>query len=125
MLGDIGQKSRDSVNSDREGDIKNEKRHAPALLLGGLYSSIILNPVYFVYILQCADKSLYTGITTDLARRLAEHKDGTGSNYTRARGAKKIVYSERHPDRSAASRCEAAIKKLSRKNKLALIQLGK
>lgn len=74
---------------------------------------------------MCGDKSLYTGITTDLVRRLSEHKDGVGSSYTRARGAKRIVYSERHSDRSAASRREAAIKKLSRKNKLALIQLAR
>lgn len=81
------------------------------------------NPVYFVYILQCADKTLYTGITTDLKRRLKEHKEGTGGHYTRARGATKMVYSEKHADRSAASVREAAIKKLSRRNKLALIQL--
>ena len=81
--------------------------------------------MYFVYILQCGDKSLYTGITTDLKRRLIEHKDGMGGHYTRARGATKMVYSERHADRAAASRREAAIKKLSRKNKLALIQSTK
>lgn len=81
--------------------------------------------MYFVYILQCGDKSLYTGITTDVVRRLAEHKEGTGGHYTRARGARRMVYSEKHPDRSAASRREAAIKKLSRKNKLALIQSTK
>lgn len=81
--------------------------------------------MYFVYILQCGDKSLYTGITTDLKRRLAEHKDGAGGHYTRAHGAVKMVHSEKHPDRRAASRREAAIKKLSRKNKLALIQLKK
>lgn len=80
--------------------------------------------MYFVYILQCGDKTLYTGITTDLKRRLKEHKDGTGGHYTRARGAKKIAYSEEHPDRSAALKREAAIKKLSRRNKLALIQSG-
>ncbi len=86
---------------------------------------VTLTGVYFVYILQCADKTLYTGITTDVARRLKEHKEGTGSHYTRARGAKKIVYSERHADRSAALKREAAIKKLPRKNKLALIQSTK
>lgn len=78
--------------------------------------------MYHVYILQCGDKTLYTGITTDVARRLKEHQEGVGSNYTRARGAMRMVYSESHPDRSAASRREAQIKKLSRTNKLALIQ---
>lgn len=78
--------------------------------------------MYFVYILRCADKTLYTGITTDLARRLAEHKAGDGGHYTRAHGAKKIIYSERHADRSAASRREAQIKRLTRDKKLALMR---
>ncbi len=77
---------------------------------------------YFVYILACSDGTLYTGITTDLKRRLKEHKDGTGARYTRARGAVRMVYSEKHKDRSAASRREAAIKRLSRPNKLKLAQ---
>ncbi len=81
--------------------------------------------MYVVYILLCADKSLYTGITTDLARRLAEHKAGDGGHYTRARGAKKMLYSERHADRSAASRREAQIKRLTRTKKLALVQAAK
>lgn len=72
--------------------------------------------------LQCKDGSLYTGITTDLKRRLSEHKKGAGGHYTRARGATRMVYSEEHPDRSAASKREAAIKRLSRKNKQALIK---
>lgn len=76
---------------------------------------------YFVYILECADGSLYTGITTDVARRLAEHKKGIGSNYTRARGVKKLVYKETHKDRSSASKREAFIKRLSRKEKLQLL----
>ena len=76
--------------------------------------------MYFVYILECADKSLYTGITTNLERRLAEHKEGTGAKYTRGRGAKRIVYSERTRNRSSASRREAQIKTLSRAGKQAL-----
>ncbi|MFA6006196.1 MAG: GIY-YIG nuclease family protein [Candidatus Paceibacterota bacterium] len=76
--------------------------------------------MYFVYLLQCADKSIYTGITTDLARRLNEHKKGIGGQYTRAHGASKMVYNEKHPDRSSASKREAEIKKLSRKEKLSL-----
>ncbi len=81
--------------------------------------------MYFVYILQCSDATLYAGITTDVARRLKEHKEGKGGHYTRSRGAKKMLYSEKHPTRSAALRREAAIKKLTRKNKLALLQLQK
>jgi putative endonuclease len=76
--------------------------------------------VYFVYILQCRDKTLYTGITTDLVRRLKEHKEGAGGHYTRARGAVRMVYSEKHPDRSAASKREAQVKRLTRAQKLAL-----
>lgn len=76
--------------------------------------------MYFVYILECADKTLYTGITTDLKRRLAEHKAGVGARYTRVHGAKKFIYTEKHKNRSAASKREAAIKKLSRAQKLAL-----
>ncbi|HYF10559.1 MAG TPA: GIY-YIG nuclease family protein [Candidatus Paceibacterota bacterium] len=78
------------------------------------------NP-YRVYVLECADGSLYTGITTDTQRRLAEHKAGTGGRYTRAKGATTIVYEEDHPDRSSASRREAAIKRLPRAKKLLLI----
>ncbi len=77
--------------------------------------------MYFVYILECKDGTLYTGITTDLARRLAEHKDGIGAAYTRSKKAKRIVYSEKARDRSTASKREAEIKRLTRVKKLALI----
>jgi putative endonuclease len=76
--------------------------------------------MYYVYILECKDGSLYTGITTDVDRRFEEHKKGIGSNYTRARGSKKIVYKEKHKDRSSASKREAEIKKMSRGEKLKL-----
>ncbi len=76
---------------------------------------------YFVYILECADTSLYTGITTDVARRFTEHQSGTGGHYTRARGAKRIVYTEMHLNRGAAQKREAEIKKWPREKKLALL----
>jgi putative endonuclease len=76
---------------------------------------------YFVYMLECSDGSLYTGITTDVARRFAEHQEGVGSHFTRAKKARRIVYSEPQPDRSAAQKREAEIKKWPRKRKLALI----
>ncbi len=76
--------------------------------------------MYFVYILKCSDKSLYTGITTDLKRRLNEHKTGTGGHYTRAKKVVKIVYTEEHQNRSSASKREAEIKSWSREKKLAL-----
>ncbi len=79
------------------------------------------NARYFVYILECSDDTFYTGITTDLSRRFVEHQEGIGSHYTRAHGAKRIVYSEVCLDRSEASRRESAIKSLSRKEKETLV----
>ena len=77
--------------------------------------------VYFVYILRCKDGSLYTGITTDIDRRMDQHKKGTGARYTRGRGAKKLFYIERKKNRSTASKREYEIKSLTRKEKLRLI----
>lgn len=76
---------------------------------------------YVVYLLECGDNSLYTGITTDIERRFTEHKNGTGGYFTRAKKAKRIVYTEGHPDRSSALKREAEIKKWPRKKKLTLI----
>lgn len=78
--------------------------------------------MYYLYILQCSDKSLYTGITTDLKRRLLEHKSGKGAHYTSSRGAVKIVYTEEYPNRSSASKREAEVKKLKRKEKISIIK---
>lgn len=79
--------------------------------------------MYFVYMILCADKTLYTGITTDLMRRFREHKDGKGGHYTASHPVVKIVYSERFSTRSAALQREAAIKALSKKQKSALARL--
>jgi putative endonuclease len=73
-----------------------------------------------VYLLRCRDGSLYTGITNDLNRRLRSHNSGTASAYTRSRRPLALVYQERHPDRGAALKREAAIRRLSRAEKLAL-----
>jgi putative endonuclease len=78
-------------------------------------------PAWHVYVLRCRDGSLYTGATNDVARRLARHAAGEGARYTRARLPVVLVYSERAGDRSAALRREAAVKRLSRAEKLALI----
>ena len=78
--------------------------------------------MYFVYILKCKDGSLYTGITTDVARRFKEHKEGKGGAYTRAKKAVKILYTEKIKNRSKASKREAEIKKLRRAEKYALIK---
>ena len=74
-----------------------------------------------VYILQCADGTLYTGITNDLARRVAEHESGTGAKYTKGRGPLQLVYQESCEDRGIASKRENKIKALDRKAKLLLI----
>ena len=71
---------------------------------------------WFLYIIECTDGSLYTGSTTDVARRLREHQNGTGAKYTRARPPVSLAYTEEVPDRSTAQRREAAIKKLPRKS---------
>lgn len=78
--------------------------------------------MYFVYVLQCKDGSLYTGITTDLARRLAEHTSGKGAKYTRGKKVGAIVYSERKRNRSTASKREAEIKSWTRAEKLNLVK---
>ncbi|OZG74459.1 endonuclease [Hahella sp. CCB-MM4] len=67
------------------------------------------------------DQSIYTGITTDVERRFVQHQSGLGARYFRGRRPLKVLYIESADDRSAASRREAAIKKLNRPQKLALI----
>jgi putative endonuclease len=79
---------------------------------------------YWVYILECEDGSLYTGITTDVERRFKEHCTQAGARYTRARRPVRIAYTERHLDRSSASKREAEIKKLPRAKKLMIITCG-
>jgi len=76
---------------------------------------------WFCYLLQCADGSLYTGITPALERRVTRHNDGSASKYTRTRRPVRLVWSEPWPDRATASRREAAIKRLPRSEKLALL----
>ena len=79
--------------------------------------------MYYLYILECADKTLYTGITTDLKRRIVEHGGSKlGSKYTSARRPVKLVYSQKFKDRSAASKEEARIKKMKKSEKLKLIE---
>ena len=77
--------------------------------------------MYEVYIVECADGTLYTGIARDAERRLAVHNRGQGAKYTRSRLPVVLRYRERQPDKSAALRREMAIKKLSREAKLARI----
>ena len=76
---------------------------------------------YYVYMLRCGDGSLYTGSTGDVPRRVKVHQSGKGAKYTRSRLPVELVYQEELPDRSAALRREAAMKKLTRGQKLALL----
>ena len=76
---------------------------------------------WFVYILRCADGTLYTGSSTDVDRRCRTHNAGRGAKYTRSRAPVTVVFRERCGEKSAALRREAAIKKLTRAEKLALI----
>ena len=78
--------------------------------------------MYYVYLLRCADGTLYTGFTNDLARRLAAHNAGSGAKYTRGRRPVELVYWESFSNKSSALRREYAIKQLPRRQKLTLIQ---
>ncbi len=73
-----------------------------------------------VYILECGDGSLYTGITNNLDARVAEHEKGTGAKYTRGRGPLSVVFTEEHPDRSTALKREYKIKQMPVAEKRAL-----
>ncbi|MDH7485127.1 MAG: GIY-YIG nuclease family protein [Anaerolineae bacterium] len=75
----------------------------------------------FVYIVECADGTLYTGWTVDVEQRLAAHNDGRGARYTRGRRPVRLVYCEQQPDRNSARRREAAVRRLSRAARLRLI----
>ena len=77
--------------------------------------------MYYLYILLCADKTLYTGITTDLKRRVFEHNSNKlGAKYTSSKRPAKLIYSRKFKNRSTATKEEARIKKLKRIKKLEL-----
>jgi len=78
---------------------------------------------WIVYILECKDKTLYTGITNNLERRVQQHESGQGAKYTKGRGPFRIVYTEDCEDKSLALRREHEIKQLSRGDKLMLVGL--
>ena len=80
---------------------------------------------WYLYILRCGDGTLYTGITTDIEKRLAVHSAGKGAKYTRGRLPLELVYREYCADHSAALKREYAVKKLTRQEKEALVASGK
>lgn len=78
---------------------------------------------YYLYILECIDQTLYTGITTDLNRRITEHNNNLGAKYTKGRGPVKLIYSQEFKNRSEATKEETRIKKLTRLQKMAIIKM--
>ncbi len=80
------------------------------------------NDNWFIYIVECCDKSLYTGITNNLEKRLEKHNSGKGAKYTRGRGPIILKYFEKVSNKSAALKREIEIKKLTKAQKLRLIQ---
>jgi predicted GIY-YIG superfamily endonuclease len=80
---------------------------------------------WIVYVVRCADGSLYTGISKDVNRRCQQHNAGTASRYTRSRRPVKLIYQEIRPDQSSALKLEAAIKAMDRRGKLTMIQKRK
>ncbi len=84
-----------------------------------------ISKTWFLYVVRCADGSLYTGITTDVARRTKQHNAGTASRYTRSRLPVVLVYQESQSNRSAALKRELAVKAMSREKKESLIGLRK
>lgn len=81
--------------------------------------------LWTVYMLECADRTLYTGITNNIERRMKMHENGTGAKYTRGRTPLKLSYTESHESKSAALKRERTIKSLSRQQKLMLISTWK
>ena len=81
--------------------------------------------MYFVYLIECDDKSIYTGITTDIQRRFNEHKNKKGGHYTRSKQVVRILHIEQFETRAEALKREAQIKGWRREKKLNLIKFGR
>ncbi|MDB4940156.1 MAG: hypothetical protein JWO40_581 [Candidatus Doudnabacteria bacterium] len=81
--------------------------------------------MWYTYILECNDKTLYCGITNNIAKRLLAHKQGKGAKYTKTHGANKFVYIKTQKNKSSALREEFRIKNLKRKDKLILAKAYK
>ena len=77
---------------------------------------------WFVYILLCSDITLYTGITNNINKRVEDHKKGIGAKYTKGRSPLSLIWQEKHPNKSSASKREYEIKSLTKKQKLILSQ---
>lgn len=94
-------------------------------MLNGLKEKALKVPCdtpWFLYIIECKDGSLYTGITNDITRRVQKHNDGKGASYTRTRRPVKLLYYEACANRSAALIRECAVKALPRDKKILLVK---
>ena len=80
--------------------------------------------MYFIYLIECSDKSIYTGITTDVVWRFNEHKTGIGGHYTSSKQVVKVLYTEQYSTRSEALKREVQIKSWRKEEKLALIKIA-
>jgi len=83
---------------------------------------LMTNKTWHLYILNCSDDSLYTGMALDVTRRLSEHNEGIGCKYTKIRRPVTLVYTESHPDHKSAWKREREIKRWPQRKKLALIR---
>ncbi len=92
--------------------------------VGGSRLAVRESSDWIVYVLECADRTLYTGITNDLDHRINEHENGTGAKYTRGRAPFTLLYTETHSSRSQALKREAEIKSFDRATKLQLALSG-
>ncbi|GAV21438.1 putative endonuclease [Mariprofundus micogutta] len=79
---------------------------------------------WFLYLIRCSGGQLYTGITTDVERRFSEHKSGKGAKFLRGKGPLELVFQQQVGDRSAASRTEVRVKKMSKSDKEKMIISG-
>ena len=84
--------------------------------------SLLSASEWLVYVLRCADDSLYTGVPRDVERRCRQHNEGTASRYTRSRRPVRLVFQEAHRSRSSALKREATIKAMTRREKMALLR---
>ncbi len=107
---------RETTFQDFTGQLRNaESQHAAA----GLFMN-----QWYLYIIKCRDGSLYTGISTDVKRRLAAHRDNKGAKYLRGRGPLSLVFSKKIGSRALALKVESMVKKLPKHKKERLIRTG-
>lgn len=114
-----------SVNKPRDNGTTGPRDHGTASSRGHVVTSSRKKKAWWVYLVRCADDTLYCGATNDLEARIAAHDAGRGARYTRGRGPVELLFKRRMGSRSAALTEEARIKRLPRADKLALFSLAR